>query len=551
EKDAALERRFQPVPVDAPNVEDTVSILRGLKERFETHHGVRIQDASLVAAATLSDRYISDRFLPDKAIDLMDEAAASVRTEIDSMPSELDGLTRRELRLQIEREALRKERDKASKERRKQIEKEIADLQSSVSALRSQWEREKAEILALRDLRQTIEATKQRAEEAARDNDLNRAAELLHGELPRLEGELRDAEARMENRDEATSLVREEVVPEEIAKIVARWTGIPLTRLLESEREKLLGLGSVLHERVVGQDEAVQAVADAVLRARAGLKDPSRPIGSFLFLGPTGVGKTELARTLAGALFDSEDHLIRIDMSEYMEKHAVSRLIGAPPGYVGYDEGGQLTEAVRRAPYSVILFDEIEKAHADVFNTLLQLLDDGRLTDSQGRTVDFKNTVVILTSNLGSAQLTEGVTPDGEIPEGVRREVLSLLSRSFRPEFLNRVDETVLFSPLTRPEVERIVELQAARLRERLAERFLGLELTEAARATIAEAAYDPVFGARPVKRYLQKHVETEIGRRLVAGEVPEGATIVLDAASGTLEITVRTPEPAEPASAS
>jgi ATP-dependent Clp protease ATP-binding subunit ClpB len=540
EKDAALERRFQPVQVDQPTVEDTISILRGLKERFEVHHGVRIQDASLVSAAVLSHRYISDRFLPDKAIDLMDEAAASIRTDIDSMPAELDTLTRRHLQLEIEREALKREKDSASKERLKKVKAEIAELEDRIKELRARWEAEKAQIDRLNELRAGIDATRLEMEKAEREYDLNRAAELKYGKLNDLEKRLRQAEEALQGRAGGTALVKEEVTPEEIAAIVARWTGIPVERLLESEREKLLRLDKILHQRVVGQDEAVQAVADAVLRARSGLKDPRRPIGSFIFLGPTGVGKTELARTLAASLFDSEENMVRIDMSEYMEKHSVSRLIGAPPGYVGYDEGGQLTEAVRRKPYSVILFDEIEKAHPDVFNVLLQLLDDGRLTDNQGHTVDFKNTVVIMTSNIGSARLMDGVTPEGRIPEGVRREVQSQLRAAFRPEFLNRVDEIVVFSPLTQEEIETIVELQLAQLRKRLEERFIALELTPEARGHIARSAYDPVFGARPVKRFIQKHVETELGRKIVRGEVPDGARVKLELAQGRLELAVQ-----------
>jgi len=526
EKDAALERRFQPVPVDPPTVEDTVSILRGLKERFEVHHGVRIQDAALVAAATLSNRYITDRFLPDKAIDLIDEAAASIRTEIDSMPAELDSNHRRTLQLEIEREALKKEKDPASRERREKISREIADLKSEGKALQAQWEKEKASIQALNQLRGEIEETRRKVQEAEREYNLNLAAELKYGKLNELERKLKEAEEAMEERGGVKPLVQEEVTAEEVAEIVGRWTGIPVSRLLEGEREKLLRLQDILHQRVVGQDEAVSAVSDAVLRARSGLKDPRRPIGSFIFLGPTGVGKTELARTLAEALFDSEENLIRIDMSEYMEKHTVSRLIGAPPGYVGYEEGGQLTEAVRRKPYSVLLFDEIEKAHHDVFNSLLQLIDEGRLTDGQGRTVDFKNTVVIMTSNLGSTILIEGVTPEGEIREGPRRQVMDELRRAFRPEFLNRVDEVVLFSPLTLGEVERIVEIQLEALRARLTERRVELEMSPEARSFIARASYDPVYGARPLKRYLQKHIETELGKRIIRGEVPDGARI-------------------------
>ncbi|HVR73822.1 MAG TPA: ATP-dependent chaperone ClpB [Planctomycetota bacterium] len=542
EKDAALERRFQPVQVDPPSVEDTISILRGLKERFEVHHGVKIQDAAIVAAAVLSNRYISDRFLPDKAIDLIDEAAASIRTEIDSLPAELDAIERRKLQLDIEAEALKREKDKASRERLKKITAEAADLKTQAGALRAQWESEKAAIQAVREIRETMDATRLEVEKAERQYDLNRAAELKYGRLNELERKLKDAEAALAARDGKKALVTEEVTPEEVAEIVARWTGIPVTRLLESEREKLLRLEHIIHERVVGQDEAVRAVADAVLRARSGLKDPRRPIGSFIFLGPTGVGKTELARALAASLFDSEDNMVRIDMSEYMEKHAVSRLIGAPPGYVGYDEGGQLTEAVRRKPYSVILFDEIEKAHPDVFNTLLQLLDDGRLTDNQGRTVDFKNTVVIMTSNIGSTQLVEGVTPDGRLPEGVRREVLAQLRSAFRPEFLNRVDETVLFTPLTEKEVEKIVEIQITHLRKRLEERMVTLELTPEAARHISKKAYDPVYGARPVKRFLQKEVETELGRSIIKGDVPDGSHVRLVVKDGALGFDVSQP---------
>ena len=525
EKDAALERRFQPVLIDQPTVEDTISILRGLKERFEVHHGVRIQDAALVASATLSDRYISERFLPDKAIDLMDEAAASIRTEIDSMPMELDTLNRRQLQLEIERQALKREKDKASKQRLKKVNEEIAELTTLVGTLRSQWESEKAELVSLRTLREQIDSTRVEIEKAEREYDLSRAAELKYGRLNDLEGQLRETEEELSSR-EVSSLVKEEVTPDEIAKIIARWTGIPVSRLVESEREKLLRLPKLLHARVVGQDEGVEAVADAVLRARSGMKDPQRPIGSFIFLGPTGVGKTELARTLAASLFDSAENMVRIDMSEYMEKHSISRLIGAPPGYVGFDEGGQLTEAVRRKPYCVILFDEIEKAHPDVFNVLLQLLDDGRLTDSQGRTVDFKNTAVIMTSNIGSQVLMEGLTATGEIEKGARRKVMTELHASFRPEFINRVDETVLFSPLNEKELERIVELQLELLKSRLSERRVTLDATPEALAHIARTAYDPAFGARPVKRYLQKHVETNLGRSIIRGDIPDGCHV-------------------------
>ncbi|HSM14751.1 MAG TPA: AAA family ATPase, partial [Thermoanaerobaculia bacterium] len=483
EKDAALERRFQPVLVEPPTVEDTISILRGLKERFEVHHGVKIQDNALVAAAVLSNRYISDRFLPDKAIDLVDEASAMIRTEIDSMPQELDEVTRKVLQLEIEEAALRKEKDKASRERLRELQKELADLKEQKLALKGKWEAERTAIAEVRRLREELEKARQQVEEAERSYDLNRAAALKHGSIPSLEGQVREAEAKIaEGAAGESRLLREEVSDQEIAEIVARWTGIPVTRLVEGEREKLLRLDEILHRRVVGQDEAVRLVADAVLRARSGIKDPRRPIGSFLFLGPTGVGKTELAKTLAEALFDSEENLIRIDMSEYMEKHSVSRLIGAPPGYVGYEEGGQLTEAVRRKPYSVILFDEVEKAHPDVFNVLLQLLDDGRLTDSQGRTVDFKNTVVIMTSNIGSQVLMEGIDERGEIRDGARDAVLASLRAHFRPEFLNRLDDVVLFRPLRLEEIERIVDLLAADLERRLADRGLSLELTDAAR---------------------------------------------------------------------
>ena len=546
EKDAALERRFQPVVCEPPTVEDTISILRGLQERFEVHHGVRIQDAALVASATLSNRYISDRFLPDKAIDLMDEAAASVRTEIDSMPGELDKLTRRQLQLEIELESLKREKDKASKQRRKKIKKEVADLKGRVGALRSQWEKEKAEIQEVRDLREKLDSTRLEIEKAEREQDLARAAELQHGKLPELEKELEEKEEVISAREGGDCLVREEVTSEEVASIVAHWTGIPVTRLLEGERERLLCLGEELHKRVIGQDEAVEAVSEAVLRARAGLKDPSRPIGSFLFLGPTGVGKTELARSLAETLFDSEDNMVRIDMSEYMEKHSVSRLIGAPPGYVGYDEGGQLTEAVRRRPYAVVLLDEIEKAHPDVFNILLQVIDDGRLTDNQGRTVDFKNCVLLMTSNIGSQALTESVGEEGTISEGMRREVMNHLREAFRPEFLNRVDETVLFSPLTRGEITEITALQFERICERLRERMIQFEATEEAISYIGEAAWDPAYGARPIKRYLQKHVESALARRLVEGAVAEGSLVRMTLKEGEIDFEIEAPALAE-----
>lgn len=547
EKDAALERRFQPVMVEEPTVEDTVSILRGLRERYEIHHGVRIQDAALVAAATLSNRYITDRFLPDKAIDLIDEAAAKLRTEIESMPEELENLQRRILQLEIEREALKKEKDSASKERLKALEKELADLKAKRDALHARWQSERGGVESSRKVREEIEKVRQQIETAQRAYDLNQVAELQYGKLPELEKKLRDAEAAAEMKDKEKDakprLVREEVTAEEVGQVVARWTGIPVTRLLEGEKDKLLRLDKILHERVIGQDEAVQAVADAVVRARSGLKDPKRPIGSFLFLGPTGVGKTELAKALASTLFDSEDAVIRIDMSEYMEKHAVSRLIGAPPGYVGYEEGGQLTEAVRRRPYCVILFDEIEKAHGDVFNTFLQILDDGRLTDSQGRTVDFKNTLIIMTSNIGSPLLMEGLDSKGEITEKARKSVMAELRQHFRPEFLNRVDEIVLFKPLTLNEIKKIVDLLLNLLRQRLGERRLTLDLSDSAREHIAREGYDPVYGARPLKRYLQREVETRLSRKLLAGDIPDGSALTLAYQDGQLDIQVASPK--------
>jgi ATP-dependent Clp protease ATP-binding subunit ClpB len=543
EKDAALERRFQPVMVEPPTVEDTISILRGLRERFEVHHGVRIQDNALVAAAVLSNRYITDRFLPDKAIDLVDEACAMIRTEIDSMPQELDEVTRRVMQLEIEEAALKKEKDKASKERLADLRRELADLREKATAMRAQWEAEKQAIQKVRALREQIEKVRQEIEEAERQYDLNRAAELRHGRLPELERQLRVEDARISGKqDGGRKLLREEVTEEEVAEVVSRWTGIPVTRLVEGEREKLLRLDEILHQRVVGQDEAVRLVADAVIRARSGIKDPRRPIGSFIFLGPTGVGKTELAKTLAASLFDSEENLIRIDMSEYMERHNVSRLIGAPPGYIGYDEGGQLTEAVRRKPYSVILFDEIEKAHHDVFNVLLQILDDGRVTDAQGRTVDFKNTVIIMTSNIGSHHLLEGVNDRGEISEQARTSVLRELRTHFRPEFLNRVDDIVLFRPLTLPEIKRIVDLQTEDLRRRLADRGVHLELTEAAKELVARQGFDPVYGARPLKRFLQHELESRLGRALIAGEVHDGARLIVDVKAGALTIDIQNP---------
>ena len=538
EKDAALERRFQPVLVDAPTVEDTVSILRGLRERFEVHHGVRIQDGALVASAVLSDRYISDRFLPDKAIDLMDEACASIRTEMDSMPAELDERTRKVMRLEIEETALKKEKDKASKERLDALRRELADLKAEADAMRAQWDGEKQAIGKVRELREQLEQVRRQCDEAERKYDLESVAKLRHGTIPELERELEAQENRMKHENGSATLLREEVTEEEIAQVVSRWSGVPLTRLLEGEREKLLKLDDILHERVIGQDEAVQAVADAVVRARAGIKNPQRPIGSFLFLGPTGVGKTELARTLAWALFDSEDNMVRIDMSEYMEKHTVSRLVGAPPGYVGFEEGGQLTEAVRRKPYSVLLLDEIEKAHHDVFNVLLQILDDGRLTDSHGRTVSFKNTIVIMTSNIGSPHLFDGIDEAGNIRDGVRRKVMEELRAAFRPEFLNRVDETVLFKPLTREEMTRIVDLQIRELARRLEGQGIRIDISKDTEAFLGEESYDPVYGARPLKRFIQQHVETPIARRMIGGQVGEGGIVRVALRDGALFIS-------------
>ena len=521
EKDAALERRFQPIVVQPPSVEDTISILRGLRERYELHHGIRIQDGALVAAATLSDRYISDRFLPDKAIDLVDEACAMIRTEMDSMPQELDALSRRTLQLEIEEAALKLEKDKASKERLKTLQSELVDTRSQAAALRGKWDKEKASIDKVRKVREDLEAVRVEMEQAERAYDLNKLAELRHGRLPDLEAELH----RLENDSAHTELFKEKVSDEEVASIVSKWSGIPVTRLVKGEKEKLLRLADTLHERVIGQDEAVTLTSEAILRARAGIKDPRRPVGSFLFLGPTGVGKTELAKTLAETLFDSESSIVRLDMSEYMEKHSVARLIGAPPGYVGYDEGGQLTEAVRRKPYAVVLFDEIEKAHPDVFNVLLQVLDDGRITDSQGRTIDFKNTIIIMTSNLGSRHLLEGVTSD-EIPESVRESVLTELRAAFRPEFLNRIDETLMFKPLTLEEITRIVDLLLADLNRRLVDRRVVVELDTKAREWAAEKGYDPVFGARPLKRFLQRQLETRLARSLLSDEISEGDTV-------------------------
>jgi len=521
EKDAALERRFQPVVVDQPTVEDALSILRGLRERFELHHGVRIQDNALVSAVTLSHRYITDRFLPDKAIDLVDEACAMIRTEMDSMPQELDALTRRELRLQIEETALAKEKDDASKQRLAALRKELSGVTEQAKALKMQWEKEKGSVDKVRKLRESIEQTRLDMEKAERAYDLNTVAELRHGRIPQLEAELK----KLEKAGNSTTLFKEEVSSEDIAEVVAKWTGVPVTRLVEGEKDKLLRLEEVLHERVIGQDEAVTLVTDAILRGRSGIKDPRRPVGSFLFLGPTGVGKTELAKTLAETLFDTEAAMVRIDMSEYMEKHSVSRLIGAPPGYVGYDEGGQLTEAVRRKPYAVVLFDEVEKAHPDVFNVLLQVLDDGRITDAQGRTVDFKNTIIIMTSNIGARHLLEGVTGDA-IPESVRESVLTELRQAFRPEFLNRIDEIIFFKPLTLDEIEKIVDLLLADLNRRLADRRVTVALDAKAKEWAAEKGYDPVFGARPLKRFLQRNIETRLARALIGGEVAEGREV-------------------------
>jgi ATP-dependent Clp protease ATP-binding subunit ClpB len=530
EKDAALERRFQPVFVDQPSVEDTISILRGLRERYEVHHGVRIKDAALVAAAVLSNRYISDRFLPDKAIDLVDEAAAKLRTEIDSMPAELDEISRRVMQLEIEREALRKEKDAASRDRLAKLEKELADLKSEGDALRAQWQAEKQSVQKLRDLREQIEQTKLQIEQAERQYDLNKAAELKYGKLFQLDRDLKIAEEELSRRDGKTQLIKEEVDEEDIAEVVSRWTGIPVSKLLEGEVQKLLHLDEELHQRVIGQDEAVTAVAEAVVRARSGLKDPNRPIGSFIFLGPTGVGKTELARALAEFLFDDERALIRIDMSEYQEKHTVARLIGAPPGYIGFEEGGQLTEAVRRRPYCVILFDEIEKAHHDVFNVLLQILDDGRLTDGQGRTVDFKNTIVIMTSNIGSHRiLNYRGTFAGENYERMKEAVLEEMRSHFRPEFLNRVDEVIVFHSLSEEHLKDIVLIQLRRLRDRLAERHIELELADAARTHLVRVGYDPAYGARPLKRAIQREIENPLGRLILEGKVRDGETVVVD----------------------
>jgi ATP-dependent Clp protease ATP-binding subunit ClpB len=534
EKDAALERRFQPVRVDEPSVEDTISILRGLRERYELHHGVRIKDAALVAAAVLSNRYITDRFLPDKAIDLVDEAGARLRTEIDSMPAELDETRRRIMQLEIEREALKKEKDKASKERLSKLEKELANLKAESDALMAQWQGEKDAVQRLRALREQVEQVKVEIAQAERQYDLNRAAELKYGKLVALEKQLAEEDEKFVKQQDRPKLIKEEVDEEDIAKVVSRWTGVPVTKLLEGEMQKLLHLEDELHQRVIGQDEAVTAVAEAVIRARSGLKDPDRPVGSFIFLGPTGVGKTELARALAAFLFDDEHAMIRIDMSEYQEKHTVARLVGAPPGYVGYEEGGQLTEAVRRRPYSVVLFDEIEKAHHDVFNVMLQILDDGRLTDGQGRTVDFRNTIVVMTSNVGGARILEhrgGFA--GAAYEAMKEAVLEEMSRLFRPEFLNRVDEIIVFHALSEEQLKKIVEIQLARVRARLADRRITLTLTDEARAELVRTGYDPRYGARPLKRAIQKKIETPLGKLLLQGAVKDGQTVTVDVGDG------------------
>ena len=534
EKDAALERRFQPVMVNEPTVEDTISILRGLKERYEVYHGVRIHDSALVAAATLSDRYITDRFLPDKAIDLVDEACASIRTEIDSMPSELDDVRRRIMQLEIEEMALKKETDKLSKERLEKLGAELAENKDKYNEMKSRWDAEKQSVDEVKRIKSEIEHMHADIEQAQLHYEYEKAAKLKYYDLPALEKKLAEAEERSEQRKENT-LVHDTVDEEEIAAIVAKWTGIPVTKLMEGEREKLLHLDKVIHERVVGQDEAVQKVTEAILRSRAGISDPNRPIGSFLFLGPTGVGKTELAKALADCLFDDEHNMVRIDMTEYMEKYSVSRLIGAPPGYVGYDEGGQLTEAVRRKPYSVVLFDEIEKAHPDVFNILLQVLDDGRITDSQGRTVDFKNTIIILTSNLGSQYLLDGIDENGNISEEARKGVMEELRRSFRPEFLNRLDETIFFRPLTKDNLNGIIDIMLAQLRKRLADRSLGLEVTDKAKELIIDRGYDPAYGARPLRRYLQSSLETLVARKILSGDIDADSTITVDAENGEL----------------
>ena len=544
EKDAALERRFQPVMVDEPTVEDTISILRGLKERYEVFHGVKIQDQALIAAATLSNRYISDRFLPDKAIDLVDEACAMIRTELDSMPAEMDELNRKIMQLEIEEAALQKETDRLSIEHLAELRRQLADLREQFGGMKARWENEKSAIVKVRSLREEIEKVNADIESAQMQYDLQKAAELKYGRLPQLQKELAEEEKLAEAAERDSTLLHDRVTEEEIARIVARWTGIPVTKLMEGERDKLLHMEEVLHKRVIGQDEAVTKVSEAILRSRAGIQDPDRPIGSFLFLGPTGVGKTELAKALAEALFDDEKNLIRIDMTEYMEKFSVSRLIGAPPGYVGYEEGGQLTEAVRRKPYSVVLFDEVEKAHPDVFNILLQVLDDGRITDSQGRTVDFKNTIIILTSNLGSSAILDGIGPDGSITEAARQEVQALLRRQFRPEFLNRLDEIVFYKPLQKAETVQIVDLLTQDLKRRLEARQLDLELTDAAKEYIVDGGYDPVYGARPLKRFLQHTVETALARKIIAEDPAPGTVYVGDVVNGQFTLTAREPAP-------
>ncbi|WP_418418486.1 ATP-dependent chaperone ClpB [Anaerotignum lactatifermentans] len=540
EKDPALERRFQPVMVNEPTVEDTIAILRGLKERYEVYHGVKIQDQAMIAAATLSNRYISDRFLPDKAIDLVDEACAMIRTEMDSMPTELDVIQRKIIQYEIEEAALKKEDDKLSKEHLEEIQKELAEMRDQFATLKAKWENEKDAIGVVQKLREQIEDVNAEIEAAERKYDLNKAAELKYGKLPQLQKELEEKEREAEENGNKNTLLRDKVTEEEIARIIERWTGIPVAKLMEGEREKLLHLEDILHERVVGQDEAVQKVAEAILRSRAGIQSPNRPIGSFMFLGPTGVGKTELAKTLAECLFDDEKNMVRIDMTEYMEKFSVSRLIGAPPGYVGYEEGGQLTEAVRRKPYSVILFDEVEKAHPDVFNILLQVLDDGRITDSQGRTVDFKNTVIILTSNLGSNYLLEGIDANGEITQEARNQVEELLHHSFRPEFLNRLDEIVFYKPLTKDNITHIIDLIMKDLNKRLADKQLKCELTERAKDYIVETGYDPAFGARPLKRLVQRDIETLLARKIIAGDIDQGTTLVVDVENGEYSITAK-----------
>lgn len=540
EKDPALERRFQPVMVNEPTVEDTIAILRGLKERYEVYHGVKIQDQAMIAAATLSNRYISDRFLPDKAIDLVDEACAMIRTEMDSMPTELDVIQRKIIQHEIEEAALKKEDDKLSKEHLEEIQKELAEMRDQFATLKAKWENEKDAIGVVQKLREQIEDVNAEIEAAERKYDLNKAAELKYGKLPQLQKELEEKEREAEEKGNKNTLLRDKVTEEEIARIIERWTGIPVAKLMEGEREKLLHLEDILHERVVGQDEAVQKVAEAILRSRAGIQSPNRPIGSFMFLGPTGVGKTELAKTLAECLFDDEKNMVRIDMTEYMEKFSVSRLIGAPPGYVGYEEGGQLTEAVRRKPYSVILFDEVEKAHPDVFNILLQVLDDGRITDSQGRTVDFKNTVIILTSNLGSNYLLEGIDANGEITQEARNQVEELLHHSFRPEFLNRLDEIVFYKPLTKDNITHIIDLIMKDLNKRLADKQLKCELTERAKDYIVETGYDPAFGARPLKRLVQRDIETLLARKIIAGDIDQGTTLVVDVENGEYSITAK-----------